>query len=53
VQYVDQTGLANGEDNLLPASVFSSTGAGSDACWQSGAADIFRQWVMSGEDWAA
>ena len=53
MQYVDQTGFATGIIILMPASVFSSTGTGSDACWQSGAAGIFRQRAMSGEDWAA
>jgi len=53
VQYVDQARLTNGENMLMPAAVFSSTGAGSDAGWKTYAAGICRQWVMSGEDWAA
>ena len=53
MQHVDQTGFARGIRKLMTAAVFSTTGAGSDACWQSGAADIFWQRAMSGEDWAA
>jgi len=52
VQYVDHTGLTNGEDMLMPASVFSSTGTDSDTCWQTDAAGNLRSKVMSGEDWA-
>jgi len=53
VQYVDQTGFARGIRKLMTAAVFSSTRAGSDACWQTDAAGKFRQREMSGEDWAA
>ncbi len=35
----------------MPAAVFSLTGAGSEKCWQTYAAGIYRSRVMSGEDW--
>jgi len=53
VQYVAQTGIAAGISILMPAAVFSTTGAGSDECWRSYAAGNFRPRAMSGEDWAA
>jgi len=49
---VIKTTPASGISKLMPASVFSSTGAGSDACWQTYAAGNFRSRAMSGEDWA-
>ena len=52
MQYVDQTGFATGIRKLMPAAVFSSTGAGSDECWHSYAAGTYRLRAMSGEDWA-
>jgi hypothetical protein len=51
VQYVDPTGFVTGIRKLVPAAVFSSTGAGSDECWRTYAAGKFRSRVMSGEDW--
>ena len=53
MQYVAQTGIAAGISILMPAAVFSTTGAGSDECWRSYAAGNFRPRAMSGEDWAA
>jgi len=52
VQYVDQTGFATGICELMPASVFSLTGTGSDVCWRTYAAGKARSRAMSGEDWA-
>ena len=51
MKYVDQTGYAYGISKLMPAAVFSSTGTGSDSCWQTDAAGICRSRAMSGEDW--
>jgi len=53
VQYVDQTGFTSGKRKLMPAVVFSSTGAGRDERWRSHAAGNFRSRAMSGGDWAA
>jgi len=53
VQHVAQTGFAFGISILMPAAVFSSTGAGSNEGWRSYAAGNFRPRAMSGEDWAA
>jgi len=47
-----QTGFASGIRELLPAAVFSSTGAGSDEYWHTYTAGKSRSRVMSGEDWA-
>ena len=53
MQHVAQTGFAFGISILMPAAVFSSTGAGSNEGWRSYAAGNFRPRAMSGEDWAA
>jgi len=45
-------GFAAGITKLMPAAVFSLTGAGSEEYWQTYAAGIYRSRVMSGEDWA-